>query len=390
MAGLFLCFGSLPQTANAVEVRGDDWRVLYNLPDGSSFRGYSDDEFELRDLLVDRLKQLGARDEATLTTFTFSGNETGAGRLMYEMERALKRGARVRFITDRKEDTAETFTNNTDRKPRSLKGLAEHERFTLAVDGSEGGIMHHKFALFDYSGSGMNAGQKILVTSSFNLTGASSFQWNISLELSQNILYGAFHQEAEELLAGRFHRDPAKSHAHDNRLVQLKEGTARVRFGPSPKLRPIGDMLEAGLRAAKKEVVFSLNFIADDELAHALVATAKRGVKVVGCVALSEGKTKGPTKEALKILRAEPKIEWVEAFEAHGEEARDSGKSQNLVHTKYVVIDRTWVLHGSANWTASALRDENENDENVVNLRHPKIAAAFLQQFEAMTGHKTE
>jgi len=120
------------------------------------------------------------------------------------------------------------------------------------------------------------------------------------------------------------------------------------------------------------------------------VATAKRGVKVVGCVAQSEGKTKGPTRDALKLLRAEPKIQWLEAFEAHGKEARDSGKTRNLVHTKYVVIDRTWVIHGSANWTAAALRDENENDENVLILRHPKIAAAFLQQFEAMTGFKTE
>jgi len=226
LAGLVLC--CLAPSANAVEVAGDGWRVLYNLPDGSSFRGFSDDEFELRNVLIDRLKQLGARDEATLTTFTFSGNETGAGRLMYEMDQALERGAKIRFITDRKEDIEEKFSNNSDRKPRSLKDLEANKRFTLAVDPSDGGIMHHKFALFDYSGSGMNAGRKILVTSSFNLTGASSFQWNVSLELVQDTLYNAFRQEAEEMIAGRFHRDPKKSHVHDNRLVPLDGGTARA------------------------------------------------------------------------------------------------------------------------------------------------------------------
>lgn len=383
---LLLCTLVCTMGVEAREIIGNGWRVLYNLPDGSSFRGFSEDEFELRDALVNRLDQLGPRDEAILTTFTFSGNETGAGRILYAMDQALQRGATVRFIVDRKEKVEETFTNNTDKKPRSLEKLAAHPKFTLAVDNSKGGIMHHKFALFDYRGSGRNGGRRYILTSSLNITGASSFQWNVAIELIHPTIYTAFRYEAEEMLAGRFHRDPQKSHAHDNKLVQFDGGMFRTRFGPSPKRRPIAEMVESGLRSAKQEIVFALNFISDEKLADGLIAAAQRGVKVVGVVSLSEEQEKGVIRDTTRKLRKEPKIEWVKAFAAHGKPERDTGKQKNLVHTKYIVIDRIWTLHGSANWTVSAMRDENENDENLLIIRHPDIADAFLQQFEAMTG----
>ena len=40
-------------------------------------------------------------------------------------------------------------------------------------------------------------------------------QWNILTEIQNNDLFAAYSNEVRELLSGRFHANPDKSHAHD-------------------------------------------------------------------------------------------------------------------------------------------------------------------------------
>ncbi len=52
-----------------------------------------------------------------------------------------------------------------------------------------------------------------------------------------------------------------------------------------------------------------------------------------------------------------------------------------LMHNKFLVVDRRWVITGSANWTRSGLC---EQANHVVMLDHPGVARVFLQEFEEM------
>lgn len=48
-------------------------------------------------------------------------------------------------------------------------------------------------------------------------------------------------------------------------------------------------------------------------------------------------------------------------------------------HHKFAVIDGVTLINGSFNWTRQAVL---HNQENVVIVRNPQLAARFTQQFE--------
>jgi phosphatidylserine/phosphatidylglycerophosphate/cardiolipin synthase-like enzyme len=82
-------------------------------------------------------------------------------------------------------------------------------------------------------------------------------------------------------------------------------------------------------------------------------------------------------------------VHFVTPFSKADGSAFDTGQL-NLIHEKYMVID-PWsdyptVILGSANWSRSALSDTNQNDENVVFMRHAAIARMYYAQFKRMTG----
>ncbi|MCP5488007.1 MAG: hypothetical protein H7A43_05105 [Verrucomicrobia bacterium] len=393
---LLFAFASL-QPAYGVVITGMEWQVLFNLPDQSSSSGFSDDEFRLKLHLVERLAALGSNDVATLATYTFSGNESGAGRYLYEMDRALARGAWIRMIADSEVNAATTYSNNEDAQGRSLNQLAATypARFTYVEDDSVYGIHHNKLGLFDYRPSG--AGGTRCFVSSFNLTGASSFQWNIAVDLPDPDLYDAYLLEAESLLAGHFHDDPAKSHAADQSpFVVDGYYLNRVRFSPSPDPSDGGTNTAAEVvslvNAARTSIVFAINHLTLESVQQALVAAADRGVVIHGTIPGSSSKPGGISEEAYRFLTNATHYAGTNVVQFHTAYAKadrtmvDDGSIGDLLHAKYMVIDRLTVIHGSMNWTYSAMQDDDQNDENMLILRHPGIARAFLEQYEALTG----
>jgi len=125
----------------------------------------------------------------------------------------------------------------------------------------------------------------------------------------------------------------------------------------------------------------------------ALIAAADRGVIIKGVIPRSDITTASAavyryltnsayyaTANTVQFLTAAAEADY---------SALDSGE-QDLVHAKYMVIDpnsfHAVVIHGSANWTGTALVNSDDNDENVVFLRHNGIAAAFYEHFQRITG----
>ncbi len=360
---------------------GAVWNVVYNLPyqsgSGSDYPG----QFKIRNALVNRINALESGDSAILATFTFSA-EDGAGTIMNAVSSALDRGAAVSFIADGDINLGTVYGGTNSLLSLSTRPV---NPLTLAVDGSTSGILHDKLGLFDYGGS-----SQWVFIASWNFTlGASANQWNIALEARSPSLYSIYMAEAAELLDGRFHDDPAKSHAHDGStfLLDGSWGTNFARFSPPPDSRTVEDDIIDQIDSAQNNIVFALNKLNREPIRDALIAAAGRGVIIQGVMPRSDTDPGGVSEDVYNALTNV--VEFLPAAAKADYSTLDSGEP-DLVHAKYMVIDagssNATVIHGSANWTYSALVDSNQNDENTVFLRHNKIAAQFYNHFERITG----
>ncbi len=67
-----------------------------------------------------------------------------------------------------------------------------------------------------------------------------------------------------------------------------------------------------------------------------------------------------------------------ELFRESGLDVRRDG-NPGLMHHKIIIIDRSIVITGSYNFTASA---EDRNDENIIIIFNPDIAEFFFAEFK--------
>lgn len=61
-----------------------------------------------------------------------------------------------------------------------------------------------------------------------------------------------------------------------------------------------------------------------------------------------------------------------------------------LVHAKWMAVDpfgeEPWLIHGSSNWSLSALVDHNSKVENIAFLPHREFARILQAHFKRVTG----
>lgn len=380
-----------------VSITGEDWRVHFNWPDqNSSFAAIGPEEYAIRNALVARLDALQSGHRAWLATYTFSGSNLvsgGAGAILKATEDALNRGAAVAFVADRGIDPHAKNGSST------LAGLAARpvNPLLLVQDDAASGIMHHKLGLFDYGST-----DRWVFVTSWNFTGGASIQqWNIALELRSTPLFNAYSNEFSELLAGRFHDHADKSHAHNNVTFTLagSQSPGWVRFGPHPSSADGGDHAARDLTnwigGAREELVFALNQLTHGTVASSLVQAADRGVRIHGVMPRSDTDP-GESSAALYSYLTNTasyattnRIHFLPAFTRADGATNDTGQA-DLVHAKWVVVDpfgaQPGLIHGSANWTFSALQSVNANDENVLFVRHRELARMFYVHFKQITG----
>ncbi len=382
---------ALVSECRGTSVTGTDWLVHFSLPDQSSSE--SPGEFDIRDALLARIDALQASQTGTLATYTFSAEGT-AGRILKAISNALDRSAAVRFVADYDIDTNAVYGGT------SLGALAARpvNPLILVKATNSSGIMHDKIGVFDYSPS-----NRWVFAASWNFTTAASYQqWNVAVEMRDPALFSAYAAEMAELLAGHFHYDPAKSHAPDGSRFRPTGswGDCWVRFAPYPNGNDGGTNAQTDITnliaQAESEIVFSLNKLTRPLIASQLVAAADRGVAVSGVIPKSDTDPGGDSSEMYSYLTNTASyaganmVRFLVPFKSATATNRDDGSVNDLVHTKYMVIDpwnsKPVVIHGSANWTWSALVATNQNDENVVVLRHRDIARLFYAQFKRETG----
>lgn len=266
---------------------------------------------------------------------------------------AKNRGVRVRIVTDDESMFAKTDIPLP-------KGQVAPTRDTIiklqqagipVVDDKRSGLMHNKILIAD--------GQAVWMGST-NVTQSSLYQHNNNAmvirvpQVIENYKY-----EFERLFTNKYFGVagvPARQIPFP--VVQANGATIRTFFSPrGGGTEAVLDMLSK----ARKRISFMTFSFTDKAIADLMIRKRAEGVVVEGvydqCLAYGQYST--------KRMLADNKI-----FTRHdGNEA--------LLHHKVIIVDDT-VITGSFNFSANA---DKTNNENMVIIDNPAIAAAYMQEF---------
>jgi phosphatidylserine/phosphatidylglycerophosphate/cardiolipin synthase-like enzyme len=139
------------------------------------------------------------------------------------------------------------------------------------------------------------------------------------------------------------------------------EGTRlEVYFSPDDG---VADQLAALIRTAQKNIMFMAFSFTSDEIADAMLERSGAGVTVSGIFEESQVES-NQGDEYSRMRRA-------------GLDVHLDGNTRNM-HHKVIIIDGKIVITGSYNYSANA---EQSNDENVLVIHNPEVAALYLEEF---------
>lgn len=215
-------------------------------------------------------------------------------------------------------------------------------------------LMHNKFVVID---------RQEVWTGSMNMTVNGAYRNNNNLirirssRLAQNYAT-EFEEMAGEDLFGR--GSPANT---PHPRLKVNGVDLENYFSPD-------DGVQKRLLELINEAETSIHFLAfsftSDDLAAAIIARSREGVEVRGVMEAAQVRSNEGTE--------------FENFQAAGLDVRLDGNPRSM-HHKVIIIDGRTVVTGSYNFSYNA---ENNNDENVLIIHSPEIAAAFLDEFEVI------
>jgi phosphatidylserine/phosphatidylglycerophosphate/cardiolipin synthase-like enzyme len=252
--------------------------------------------------------------------------------------RAHRRGVVVRLVME---------SDNLDAAdPQAVKDAG------IPIIGDRGqGLMHNKFVVID---------QAEVWTGSMNLTDAGTYEdRNNLIRVLSPQLAADYEAEFNEMFVDdRFGKQRGKPTPYLHLTIS---GTPLdVYFSPDDHVQAaLLDLLDH----ARHSIYFMAYSFTSDPLSKAIQQRAKAGVLVSGVMDADQ-------------VRLNTGTEY-DTLRAAGLDVRLDGE-RGLMHHKVFIIDDETVVTGSYNFTASA---EKYNDENVLVIHNPAIAALYLQEF---------
>ncbi|MCY3575232.1 MAG: phospholipase D-like domain-containing protein [Chloroflexi bacterium] len=218
------------------------------------------------------------------------------------------------------------------------------------IDDGRSSLMHNKFMILD---------GRTVWTGSMNYTINGAYRHNNNvLALDDARAVAAFQAEFDEMFLRR--EFGARSTDAGTQSFGLGTGEASITFGAE------GDEIAAILKeinSARQSIHFMVFVFSLDELALAMLRqTEEHAVPVRG---IFERRGSLADWSVLPVLYCA------------GAEARQDG-NPNYLHHKVIIIDAATVITGSFNFSKSAARG---NDENLLIIRHPEIAALYLDEW---------
>jgi len=295
----------------------------------------------------------GSSSSVHLCTYIFDGDDTGK-EFVRALARAADRGVEVRVIVD---SLGEKYSR--PRAKELLKGSAVQFRSFLPL--RPGGYLnlrnHRKILVVDgvlgFTG-GMNLGGRHLVNGPPPVVKDLHFQVEgpVVADLQRTFLDDWRFAKGGELSDPRFFPElPAAGSA----LVRA------VSDGPDKEVRKLHWIVLGAISCARERVVIvTPYFIPDRGLIAALVTAALRGVEIT---------------MVLPEVNNLPFVQWASRsylWELLQQGVRIFSQPAPFVHTKFMVVDASWCLIGSANLDPRSLRLNFELDLEVYDLDFAK------------------
>jgi cardiolipin synthase A/B len=289
-----------------------------------------------------------------LCTYIFDGDLTGR-RFVAALKSAAARGVEVRVIVD---SLGEKYSRPTARK--LLKGSAVQFRSFLPL--RPGGYMnlrnHRKILVVDgalaFTG-GMNIGDRHLASGGVPMVKDLHFRvvGPAVADLQRTFLEDWRFAKGEQLTGKRYFPEIPSA------------GSALVRAvsdGPDKDFRKLHWIILGALSCARMRVaIVTPYFIPDRPLVAALITAALRGVSITLVL---------PGKNNL------PFVQWASQsylWELQQQGVRIFIQPPPFVHTKFMVVDGSWSLIGSANLDPRSLRLNFELDLEVYDLSFARL-----------------
>ncbi len=307
---------------------GPFWSAYFTLPE----RPESQEGYGGPDQILAQVIGL-ARQEVLAAVYALDSY-----RILDALRDAARSGATVRVVLGQVE-------------PQTIAAL-EEAGIPVVVAPQDGGYMHHKFLVVD---------QSEVWTGSMNFTFAGAYRHNNHLvRLFSSRLAANYTREFDEMFRLRvFGRGSSFPTPYPQ--VEVQGILVETYFLPEEAALP---RLVALTREAREEVLFLAFSFTSDDLAEAMLERHHAGVRIRGVM---EAEQVGQGSEYHRLREA-------------GVDVRLDGNPEAM-HHKVLVWDRRIVAFGSYNFSQRA---ETVNDENLLIIHDPALAAAFVQEFERL------
>jgi cardiolipin hydrolase len=133
--------------------------------------------------------------------------------------------------------------------------------------------------------------------------------------------------------------------------------------------RSIAEIIESLVAATNISIDAALHRFNSQRLARALADARRRGVRIRLVTDRSKYEKSGATQELLSSNGIPFRLTY----------GRDGADSK--MHHKFTLLDDRLVITGSYNWTFAS---EEQNHENILLLREPRLVEDFREEFESL------
>ena len=214
--------------------------------------------------------------------------------------------------------------------------------------------MHNKFAIID---------RQDVWTGSMNLTINSAYRNDDNLvHIRAPRLAQDYTVEFEEMFINdQF--GPGSPANTPNPSLKVGGTNLEVYFSPDDGVQ---QQIIRLIQGAQESIAFMAYSFTSDDIAGALVERSQVGVNVAGVM----------EAEQVQSNRG-GEYDWLRAA---GLDVRLDG-NPNRMHHKVIIIDAQTVITGSYNFSRSA---ETHNDENILVIHNPQVAALFMNEFSRL------
>ncbi len=265
---------------------------------------------------------------------------------------AHQRGVDVRWVTD------DEYGLEADSDPDGGQFAMLTEAGIEVRDDGRSALMHDKFWIFD--------GETVW-TGSTNITINGIFSQNNNvIVLHSPEIAAMYEREFQEMWEGQF--GPRSPSTVDQQSAVVNGTPIQVLFSPEDGV--VNRIIEY-VQEAQVSIRFLAFSFTDYPLANAMIQRAAAGVDVKGVY--EKVGSDGQGAEMVTFLCAKVPV-------------RQDGNG-SFMHDKLIIVDNRTVITGSLNFSSSA---DEANDENVLIVDNPEIAALYLQEFERIWALATD